>query len=77
MHIFFLEKYVHFCYTAFVLVRSFETNGAKSFCEVNGSLKAPREYKTIAGHKLNPWLYRMKRERDRLSTDQIAALTAN
>ena len=58
-------------------MRSFETNGAKSFCEVNGSLKAPREYKTIAGHKLNPWLYRMKRERDRLSTDQIAALTAN
>ena len=49
---------------------------AKSFYEVNGNLKVPREYKTSAGHKLNPWLCRMKREQDRLSTDQIAALTA-
>ena len=55
---------------------SFETNEAKLLYEVNGNLKVPREYKTIAGHKLNPWLCRRKREQDCLSTDQIAALTA-
>jgi len=49
---------------------------AQAYFNANGNLKVPRAYKTANGHKLNPWLCRMKREQDRLSEGQIAALSA-
>ena len=51
-------------------------NEAKDYYDTNGNLKVPRDYKTSNGHKLNPWLSRMKREPDRLSCEQITALNA-
>lgn len=49
---------------------------ARAYYESHGDLKVPRSYRTENGYNLNLWVGKMKREKERLSEEQIAALNA-